>query len=103
MTIEQRQTIVEEIFQEALKIMEAKGKSYAGKDSLSNFKRNAERLGLTKYQIWAVYFNKHVDSINNAIQDNPEHPIDASESIRGRVLDAINYLTILECLLGESK
>lgn len=103
MTIEQRQEIVTDLYREAEGIMLAKGKSYAGTglDSLANFKRNAERLGLTPYQIWAVYFNKHIDSINSAIQGNPQEPVDFSESLRGRILDVINYATILECLLQE--
>lgn len=105
MTIEERQEIVQGIYNEAGEIMLSKGKSYAGTglDSLANFKRNAERLGLTPYQIWAVYFNKHVDSINSAIQGNPNAPVDFSESLRGRILDVINYATILECLLQETK
>jgi len=103
MTIEQRQEIVQGLYEEANQIMLAKGKSYAGTglDSLANFKRNAERLGLSPFQIWAVYFNKHIDSINSAIQGNPNAPIDFSESLRGRILDVINYATILECLLNE--
>lgn len=103
MTIEERQLEVEKIYSEAKQIMLSKGKSYAGtgQDSLANFKRNAERLGMSKYQIWAVYFNKHIDSINSAIAANPDNPVDFSESIRGRVIDVINYATILECLLLE--
>ena len=103
MTIEERQAIVKELYNEAETIMLAKGKSYAGtgQDSLANFKRNADRLGLTPFQVWAVYFNKHIDSINSAIQGNPGKPVDFSESLRGRILDVINYATILECLLQD--
>lgn len=102
MTVEDRQIIFSAIFDECKKTMIAKGKSYAGtEDSLANFKRNAERLGMTPFQVWAIYFNKHIDSINNAIKENPEHPVDSSESIRGRIIDTINYATILECLLVD--
>jgi len=102
MTLEDREKIAKNLFEESIELLHTKGKSYAGQqDSLSNFKRNAERLNLTPYQVWAVYFNKHVDSINNAIADNPNSPIDASESLRSRVLDAITYLTILECLQND--
>ena len=53
MTIEERQAIVKELYNEAETIMLAKGKSYAGtgQDSLANFKRNADRLGLTPFQV----------------------------------------------------
>ena len=102
MTVEKRLELVNSLHDEAIKIMIAKGNAYAGgQDSLANFKRNAERLGLSKYQIWGVYFNKHIDAINNAIKDNPEHPIDKTEGLEGRIIDAKNYLDILYCLLHE--
>jgi hypothetical protein len=104
MTIDQRREIANSIFQESDSLLLNKGKSYAGnEDSLSNFKRNAERLGMTKYQIWAVYFFKHIDSISNALKDNPNAPVDGSEGLKGRIADAITYLIILQCLLTEDK
>lgn len=102
MTLEKRKEIIEQMIKSETEIFLAKGKSYAGNgDTLANFKRNAERLGLTKYQIWGVYFNKHIDSINNAISDNPNEPRDNSEGLQGRIADARNYLAILLCLLIE--
>jgi hypothetical protein len=68
---------------------------------LLNFKRNAERLGLTPFQVLQVYMNKHFDSINSAIAAHPEMPSCASEPIAGRILDAINYLGLLQCLLYD--
>lgn len=104
MTNENRIEVAQGIFKDVIKLLTEKGGAYAGQgDALSNFKRNAERLGLTKYQIWAVYFNKHIDSINNAIQDSPNAPVDKTEGLRGRINDAITYLTILECLLQENQ
>lgn len=104
MTIEERTDIARGIFENVLEISESKGKAYAGNgDSLANFKRNAERLGLSKYQIWAVYFNKHIDSINNAITQNPNSPVDKTESMSGRIIDAVTYLCILEALLEEDE
>lgn len=104
MTVEERLKIVNELQEEGIKTLTAKGHAYAGKgDSLANFKRNAERLGLSKYQIWGVYFNKHIDSINNAIQENPSSPVDKTEGLKGRVIDAKNYLDILVCLLKEDE
>lgn len=102
MTIEERTNITKDIFKEVLDVSVSKGKAYAGDgDSLANFKRNAERLGLSKYQIWAVYFNKHIDSINNAIAQNADQPIDKTEGLRGRIIDAVTYLCILGALLTE--
>lgn len=104
MTVEKRLDIAHNIFADVDNLLLTKGKAYSSlNDSLANFYRNAERLGLTPFQIWAVYFNKHIDSINNAIQYNPSNPVDSSEGLEGRIRDAITYLTILECLLIEQK
>ena len=104
MTIEDRQTLASEIFAECLGLLKIKGEAYSGKeDSLANFKENGKKLDMSKYQIWAVYANKHIDSINNAIKYNPEHPIDKSEGLTGRIVDAINYLVILNALLDEDE
>lgn len=102
MEIAQREQIQKELFAECIGVATAKGKDYSGEtDSLSNFKRNAEKLGLTKYQVWAVYCGKHLDSIFNSIKSSPENPQVESEPLRERIKDAINYLTILEALRLE--
>lgn len=102
MTHDERAKLTQVLFKAAAEMGNKKNKSYADKtDTLANFKRIAEKMGLTKYQIWAVYFNKHIDSINNAIKDHPELPVDASESLEGRLIDVIVYSTILYCLLYE--
>lgn len=93
---------MEGIFKECLETAEKKGRDYSGTaDSLSNFKRNAERLGMTKYQVWAIYCAKHIDSIFNSIKHAPEFPQVESEPLRGRVVDAITYLTIFLALIDE--
>lgn len=102
MTVEKRVQLIDELNKCAREVLLSKGKAYAGEgDSLANFKRNAERLGMSPFQIWAVYFNKHIDSINNAIAQNPDNPIDETEGLRGRIIDAKNYIEILYCLLIE--
>ena len=80
----------------------SKGVDYSGKeDALDNFKRNAEKLGLTKYQVWAVYAGKHLDSIFNSIKADPESPQVESEPLWERIKDAITYLAIFAALLEE--
>ena len=97
-----RSELIEKLHQESVSIQKSKGKAYAGDgDTLANFKRNAINLGLSKYQVWAVYFNKHIDSINNAVKANPQFPVDQSEGLEGRIMDAKNYLDILYCLITE--
>ena len=57
MNQETRNAIFDELSKTMLDITTKKGHDYSGdEDVLENFKRNAERLGLTKYQVWLVYF-----------------------------------------------
>ena len=104
MNIKDRQSIALARFKECEEVLLKKGKDYSGvEDALANFKENAERLGLTKYQVWAIYFNKHVDSILNSIKANPESPQVESEPLEERITDVINYAVILEALLREDE
>ena len=104
MTAEKKIEICTALFDEEVKVSITKGKAYAGEgDSLANFKRIAERSGVSKYQVWQIYANKHFDAIDNAIKANPNAPVDESEGLRGRIIDARNYLAILLCLLTEDE
>lgn len=93
------------LFKECIKVLRSKGADYAGSGGNvhDNFIRNAQRLGLTKYQVWALYFNKHVDAINNSIKRSPTYPQVESEPLRGRIVDAINYLVRLESMVSEEQ
>lgn len=102
MQIEKRSEVIKDLLIECEAAAGAKGRAYSGDDdSLANFKRNGERLGLSKYQILSVYANKHIDTINNAIKFHPEVPVDLTEGLKGRIIDVINYMTILYALLYE--
>jgi hypothetical protein len=86
------------IMNKVSKVLESKGNEYqADLDVFSNFKTNAEKLGMSPYQIWAIYFNKHVESINNAIKKSPNNPDaqELAEPFEGRIVDAIAYLLLL--------
>lgn len=67
-------------------------------DVLANFKRVAERAGITVGQAWAVYFLKHIDAITT-IMTRPDLPV--SEEPPGRFADAINYLRLGYAVLKE--
>jgi hypothetical protein len=78
-----------------------KAKAYAGDgDTFANFK-NGGGIRLTKYQVWAILFHKHIDAIFNAIIADPLRPVEKTESLLGRIIDAINYLRILAGMLYE--
>ena len=68
------------------------------RDVLDNFKREAEDLGLTKFQILSVYKNKHGRAIRNAIKKRPSEPGNILENIA----DEMNYLRFLAALLIET-
>ena len=104
MTIQERNKIVDELLENCKEVLIHKGIAYSGEiDANSNFKRNAKLLGVTKYQVLAVYLNKHLDGIINAIKANPDFPEEKTEGMYGRITDAINYLTILYSLIVEDK
>ena len=67
-------------------------------DVLANFKRVAERAGITTEQAWTVYFLKHIDAILS-IMTQPDLPV--SEAPPGRFADAINYLRLGYAILAE--
>lgn len=99
---EDRQSIAKDLFQDVIFLGDVKGKAYAGEgDAFANFKRNAESLGLTKYQVWGVYAGKHWDAITNSIKKNPSAPLEQTEGMRGRITDMITYLTILYGMMIE--
>jgi len=90
------------LFDDCLHILESKGKAYSGADDAhANFKQTAGKIGNTEYQVWATYFGKHVDCIMRAIKANPSAPVDDTEGLRGRILDAVNYLAILVGMISE--
>jgi len=98
----------EEILNEVHRIINKKGVEYqSDEDVLSNFKINAQELGLTKYQIWSVYFTKHVKSIVSKIRNNPKNPNEnfqnEIEPIKSRIVDAIAYLLFLNSMINEDE
>lgn len=68
-------------------------------DVLDNFKRIASRLGQSPLEVWAVYFNKHVDSINSYVKNGGE----LSETLESRFADSINYLMLGYALIKEDE
>ena len=80
--------------------MTTKGADYAGsEDRLANFKRNAERWGMTPIQVWSIYFGKHMDAIESYVKKGKLE----SEPIEARIMDARNYLFLLKCLIEDVK
>lgn len=87
-----------------LPVLNAKGPDYARQGALSeeddcnnNFKQVAKRLGMEERLVWAVYWEKHILAIETWLAQGALK----SESIEGRLVDAINYLLIQATMLHE--
>lgn len=84
--------LIKSEWREILALNEKKGRDYAGdEDVVSNFKRNAEALGVTPEIVWAVYAGKHWDAIQTFCREGDV----ASEPISGRLRDLIVYCLLL--------
>lgn len=81
-------------------IRSTKGVTYArDEDQFMNFKRMSKQTGLCPYQVWGVYFTKHVDAIHSFVRNE----YNDTEPIEGRIMDAINYLELLYGMIKEGE
>ena len=87
-----------ELLDEAFQISKAKGQDYSrnNEDVLYNFKSVAERLGIHSVDTLMIYMMKHQDAIETFVKVKGQSE---SEPIRQRIIDNINYLTLLYALL----
>lgn len=79
-----------------------KGEEYSrDDDQLANFRRSAAEAGITEWQAWLVFYNKHADAIKTWIRHGNDGPKGkgVSEPIEGRIDDAILYLILLKGLV----
>jgi hypothetical protein len=87
-----------EILPISKEIMQSKGEAYSGlEDKLGNFKRCANLAGVPIEKAWYIYFVKHFDALSAFIRGEYKD----SESIKGRIVDLINYLFLLAAILKE--
>lgn len=101
MTTNELESIFDETFQTITELSRSKGADYASDaDRLSNFKDQAAKLGLTPYQVWAVYANKHWDAINAFVRNNGQLE---SEPIESRVHDILVYSILLLGLIKDKQ
>ena len=82
------------------RMKDTKGKEYSNSESrFANFDRLAAELGLTNIQVAWVYTKKHLDGIASFCRTEKE----LSESIEGRIVDAIVYLTLIAGMIAEKE
>lgn len=92
--------MADSLLAKAHEIEDAKRPGYTigSEDVLKNFKRVAERTGMTAGQALSVYMLKHMDAITTALC-RPDLP--QAEEITGRFADGINYLKLGYALICE--
>ena len=106
MNREDFEKVNDEIYSKIKEILTSKGTEYqSGENVFSNFESNASDLGLTKYQVWSVYFSKHTKSILNAIKKSPTNPneLELAEKFDGRIIDAVAYLLLLNGMVKSDE
>jgi hypothetical protein len=86
---------VDELIKDCKKVLAGKGRSYSSRDDeLANFKDLAKLLGIPPEQVCLVYLTKHIYSIFSIVKGEKYD----TEGLRGRIIDAINYLILLNAL-----
>jgi len=80
-------------------LLDKKGADYTcgDEDRLANFKRLAERTGVTPMQVWWVFVQKHLAAIENYVKSGKVE----SEPIHGRLQDVANYCLLASALIED--
>jgi hypothetical protein len=100
MTFEQFDKFQAALISKVVKMRDTKGKEYANDaDRFANFRRLAQQLGMKDYQVGWVYGVKHFDALASFMRTGKEF---SSEGIRGRIVDAITYLTLIAGMIEEA-
>ena|ERR1700676_4299803 len=101
MTFEEFDKYQAELLEQVVNMRNTKGKEYANSISrFANFDRLSGRLGITNIAVACVYMTKHLDSIESYIKNNQTY---STESIHGRIVDAITYLTLISGMIKEDE
>lgn len=98
------QKLLDQTHQNMKNLTASKGEEYArDADQLANFKRQAEQCEVSRFIVWLVYFNKHLDAIISfisSVKSGKSGPA-LSEPIESRIDDAILYLILLKALIKD--
>lgn len=100
MTHKEFNTFQQFLLEEVVKIKDTKSKEYANSENrFANFDRLAVSLNLSNIQIAWVYTAKHLDAIASYCRAGKCY---SNEPIRGRIVDAITYLTLIAGMIEKS-
>lgn len=89
------------LYESAAEIRSTKQPEYTmeSPDILNNFKQSAKRAGVTPMQVWSIFFDKQLTSIQAHIK-NPD--LVQAEPLDSRWADLYNYLLLGFALYKES-
>ena len=103
MTSKEYEFMREQFLTETLKLSDAKRIEYTEGNHetnvLWNFEHIGKTLGLTSMKVLSVYLQKHISSLFNYLKTEKEY----AESIEGRIMDIINYLLLLLCMIRKKR
>ncbi|MFA5696501.1 MAG: hypothetical protein WC917_03565 [Bacilli bacterium] len=89
----------EDLIAKSVDLLKVKNKDYATDgDPLAGFKKIAKDLGISPFQVWAVFASKHWNALTNFAKDGKVE----SEPIEGRIIDMINYTCLLHLLIKDN-
>lgn len=87
---------VERLLADCREVLARKGADYSGHgDRLANFTNCARAFGVSPRIALGIYLSKHLSAVNAYIKNDKVE----SEPIRGRIVDAINYLVLLNYMI----
>ena len=99
MTFQEFDEFQNRLIEQVVEMKNTKGKEYANSESrFANFDRLAVRLNIKPTAVALVYLTKHLDSIESYIKNGQTY---STESIQGRIVDAITYLTLIAGMIEE--
>lgn len=98
--------LLTQVHEKMVSLTESKGEEYKGvqDNQFGNFERTAQDTGLSREQVWLVFFNKHFDALRTYVRDMATGvERKRSESIVGRIDDAILYLILLRGMVIQNE
>lgn len=101
--------MVSEFFGKSMELLEKKGREYqsncGGMDEVfANFIRTGADMDISKEKVAYIFLRKHLDSIATYIKDLDDGGgMELTESIEGRIADAVNYLLLLLGMFKEGR
>lgn len=99
MTPKQRRDHAEMLFEMCKGVTETAQVEYASESNVfENFEDGAAALGIPREVELGVLLHKHFRGIFSWIRGNRQQ----RDTLRGRIIDAINYLVLLDAMVNES-